>query len=117
MASVQTRAYEGRYLKLTVTQTKGTSEQNYSTINWKLESIGGKDPKYTIYNYGVWIDGTQRYDGTNGPKTRYWDEGGFPAAKGSVSGSFIKNHNADGSVGNISFTLKGYMLDGLLVKR
>ena len=54
MASVQTRAYEGRYLKLTVTQTKGTSEQNYSTINWKLESIGGKDPKYTIYNYGVW---------------------------------------------------------------
>ena len=107
MASVQTRAYEGRYLKLTVTQTKGTSEQNYSTINWKLESIGGTDPKYTIYNYGVWIDGTQRYDGTNGPKTRYWDEGGFPAAKGSVSGSFIKNHNPDGSVGNISFTLKG----------
>ena len=29
MASVSTKSYEGRYLKLTVTQTKGTSEQNY----------------------------------------------------------------------------------------
>ena len=51
MASVQTSSYEGRYLKLTVTQTKGTSEQNYSTINWTLESIGGIDKYYNIYNY------------------------------------------------------------------
>ena len=27
MASVQTSSYEGRYLKLTVTQKKGTSQQ------------------------------------------------------------------------------------------
>ena len=107
MASVSTKSYEGRYLKLTVTQTKGTSEQNYSTINWKLESIGGSSTYYTIYNYGVWIDGVQRYDGTSGTKTKYWDSKKFPAAKGSVSGSFIKRHNADGSVGNVRFTLKG----------
>ena len=50
MASVQTSSYDGRYLKLTVTQTKGTSEQNYSTINWTLESIGGIDKYYTIFN-------------------------------------------------------------------
>ena len=107
MASVQTSSYEGRYLKLTVTQTKGTSEQNYSTISWRLESIGGIDDYYTIYNYGVWIDGVQRYDGTSGVKTSYWDDYKFPSAKGSTSGSFIKYHNADGSVENISFTLKG----------
>lgn len=106
MASVQTSSFEGRYLKLTVTQTKGTSEQNYSTINWTLESIGGIDKYYTIFNYGVWIDGTQRYDGS-GLKTKNWDTTEFPAAKGSVSGSFIKYHNADGSVGNISFSLYG----------
>lgn len=106
MASVQTSSYEGRYLKLTVTQTKGTSEQNYSTINWTLESIGGIDKYYNIYNYGVWIDGTQRYDGS-GLKTKIWDSKEFPAAKGSTSGSFIKYHNADGSVGNISFSLYG----------
>lgn len=69
MASVQTSSFEGRYLKLTVTQTKGTSEQNYSTINWTLESIGGIEKYYTIFNYGVWIDGTQRYDGS-GLKTK-----------------------------------------------
>jgi len=107
MASVQTSSYEGRYLKLTVTQTKGTSEQNYSTINWTLESIGGSVNYYTIYKYGVWIDGEQRYDGTSGVKTKNWDSYAFPAAKGSVSGSFIKYHNSDGSVGNIGFTLKG----------
>ena len=107
MASVSTKSYEGRYLKLTVTQTKGTSDQNYSTINWKLESIGGSSTYYTIYNYGVWVDGAQRYDGTSGTKTKYWDSKKFPAAKGSVSGSFIKRHNADGSVGNVRFTLKG----------
>ena len=107
MASVQTSSYEGRYLKLTVTQTKGTSEQNYSTINWTLESIGGAVNYYSIFNYGVWIDGMQRYDGTSGTKTKNWDSYQFPAAKGSVSGSFIKYHNADGSVGNIGFTLKG----------
>ena len=107
MASVQTSSYEGRYLKLTVTQTKGTSEQNYSTINWTLESIGGNDNYYTIFNYGVWIDGVQRYDGSSGTKTKNWDSYAFPAAKGSVSGSFIKYHNSDGSVGNIGFTLKG----------
>ena len=106
MASVQTSSFEGRYLKLTVTQTKGTSEQNYSTINWTLESIGGIDKYYNIYNYGVWIDGTQRYDGS-GLKTKIWDTMEFPAAKGSISGSFIKYHNADGSVGNISFSLYG----------
>ena len=49
MASVQTSSHDGRYLKLTVTQTKGTSEQNYSTINWTLESIGGSVNYYTIY--------------------------------------------------------------------
>ena len=106
MASVQTSSYGGRYLKLTVTQKKGTSEQNYSTINWTLESIGGSVNYYTIYNYGVWIDGTQRYDGS-GLKTKDWTSEEFPAAKGSTSGSFIKYHNADGSVGNISFSLYG----------
>ena len=106
MASVQTSSHDGRYLKLTVTQKKGTSEQNYSTINWTLESIGGIDKYYNIYNYGVWIDGTQRYDGS-GLKTKNWDSYAFPAAKGSTSGSFIKYHNADGSVGDISFSLYG----------
>lgn len=106
MASVQTSSYQGRYLKLTVTQKKGSSEQNYSTINWTLESIGGTDKYYTIFNYGVWIDETQRYDGS-GLKTKNWDTKKFPAAKGSISGSFIKYHNADGSVNDISFTLYG----------
>lgn len=106
MASVQTSSYKGRYLKLTVTQTKGTSEQNYSNINWTLESIGGIDKYYTISNYGVWIDGIQRYDGS-GLKTKGWNTKEFPAAKGSISGSFIKYHNADGSVGDIPFSLYG----------
>ena len=105
MASVQTSSYEGRYLKLTVTATPGTSSQNYSTIYWVIESIGGIESNYTISNYKVVVDGVTR-DGDG--STVYWDDYVFPATKGSKGGSFTVQHNSDGTPPrDISFALHG----------
>ena len=102
-ASVQTTKYEGRYLKLTVTETATSIENNTSTITWLFESIGGESAYYTIYNWSVKVAGQQIYETT----TTNWSSEKFPAKKGSKSGTLTINHKADGTADPVSFTLTG----------
>lgn len=103
MASVQTPSYGGRYLKLTVVEERTNISDNTSTIRWTLESIGGSSDYYTIYNWGVWINGQEIY----GQQTTSWNSYAFPASKGSRTGTITIKHNDDGSHGAIGFTLRG----------
>lgn len=84
--------YQGRYLKLSCSQTTDVAT-NKSTINWTLESIGGESSYYTTEATTVIIAGTQVYY----CKKMEWDTRKFPAGKGSVSGSLVVDHNTDGS--------------------
>lgn len=103
MASVQTSSFEGRYLKLTVVEESWSIENNTSTIRWTLESIGGEVNYYSIFNWGVWVNGQTIYN----TQTTSWDSRTFPAAKGSRTGTITVQHNNDGTAGNVGFTLKG----------
>lgn len=103
MASVQTGSYDGRYLKLTVWEESTNIANNTSTVKWKLESIGGSVNYYTIYNWGVWVHGQEKY----GTQTTNWNSYNFPAAKGSREGSITVTHNNDGTASAVGFTLKG----------
>lgn len=103
MASVQTSSYDGRYLKLTVYEESYSIANNTSTVRWTLESIGGSVKYYTIYNWGVWVNGQQIY----GTQTTNWNSYNFPAKTGSATGTITVNHNADGSAGNVGFQLNG----------
>ena len=106
-ASVQSAKYDGRYLKLTLTETETSIENNTSTIYWKFESIGGSSSYYTIYNYGVYINGSQVYDGTSGDKTKNYSNHSLPVTKGSKDGYVTITHNADGTASDVSFSLHG----------
>ncbi len=103
MASVQTSSYDGRYLKLTVVEESYSIANNTSTVRWTLESIGGNVNYYTIYNWGVWVNGQQKY----GTQTTYWNSYNFPAKTGSVTGTITVAHNADGTAENVGFQLNG----------
>lgn len=103
MASVQTSSYDGRYLKLTVVEESTSVANNTSTLRWTLESVGGSTNYYTIYNWGVWVNGQQIY----GTQTTGWSSYAFPAAKGSTTGTITVGHKDDGTANAVSFTLKG----------
>ena len=103
MASVQTGSYDGRYLKLSVWESQVDTANNRSLVSWQLESIGGSHNYYSIYQWGVWVGGNEIYGTQNTAYTTH----AFPAATGSTSGSFWVGHNADGTAGNVYFTLAG----------
>lgn len=103
MASVQTSAYSGRYLKLTVIEDSTSIPNNTSTVKWTLESIGGSSNYYTIYNCKVVVNGTTVYN----PGTVRYETHNFPAAKGSKSGTITVKHRTDGTASAISFALHG----------
>lgn len=103
MASVQTASYDGRYLKLTVVEESTSIENNSSTLRWTLESIGGVQAWYTIYNWGVTIGDQVIYP----IQTTGYSTGKFPASKGSRTGTVNIIHNADGTAPDVSFTLNG----------
>lgn len=89
--SLSSNSYQGRYLKLTCTQTKDTAT-NKSTINWTLTSTGGTSSYYSTGATTVKINGTTVYS-----KSRVsWDAKVFPAATGSVSGTLTVSHNTNG---------------------
>lgn len=103
MASVQTSSYDGRYLKLTVIEESYSILNNTSTIRWTLESIGGSSNYYSIYQWGVTINGQIIYATQN----TEWSTQKFPAKKGSSTGTIIIQHNPDGTAPDVEFTLKG----------
>lgn len=87
-----TGTYQGRYMQLSCTQTIDIAT-NKSTINWTLSSIGGSSPNYSTGPTSVIINGVQVYYRSRAE----FDTGTFPAAKGSVSGTTVIDHNTDGS--------------------
>lgn len=89
---IQSEAYDGRYMKLTCTQTRDVVN-NKSTINWILTSTGGDDNYYSTGPTTVTINGEQVYYKA---RVKYTAQT-FPAAKGSVSGSIDVPHNTDGT--------------------
>lgn len=91
----------GRHMYVTCSQTKGTSSENRSTVNWTLVSTGGGTTYFDTGPTNLWIDGVNRYS----LGRVYWSSGSFPAASGSVSGSFVKYHNTDGSVPGMEVSL------------
>lgn len=103
MASVQTASYGGRYLRLSVWESQVDVVNNRSLVSWKLESLDGSHDYYSVYQWGVWVGGNTIYEVQN---TLYSSQA-FPAARGSTEGSFWVGHNADGSAGNVNFTLSG----------
>lgn len=103
MASVQTSSYDGRYLKLTVIEESYSISNNTSTIRWTLESIGGNSNYYSIYQWGVTINGQIIYATQN----TEWSTYKFPAKKGSSTGTIVIQHNPDGTAPDVTFTLKG----------
>lgn len=103
MARVQTTAYDGRYLSLTVVEESTSIENNTSTLRWTLESIGGNVPRYTIYNWSVTINGQVIYP----RQTTSYNTGVFPASKGSRTGTITVVHNEDGTAPDVEFTLTG----------
>lgn len=92
MATYKSNTYDGRYLQLTITETTD-AKTNKSTLNWKLESIGGSSSYYTIAATTVQINGITVYSKAQ----TSWSTQTFPAAKGSTSGSITVDHNTDGS--------------------
>jgi hypothetical protein len=87
--TLQSKSYDGRYMKLTCSQTINIAN-NQSTISWKLETIGGNSNYYYTGPTTLTIAGTQCY---------YRKRTGaheFPAAKGSTSGTITINHGTDG---------------------
>ena len=106
-ASVQTASHDGRYLKLTVIEESYSIVDNSSTVKWTLESKGGSSSYYSIYNYGVYVNGSQVYDGTSGLKTKNYSNHSFPVTKGSTSNTITITHKPDGSADPVSFSLYG----------
>lgn len=103
MASVQSNAHDGRYLKLTVKEADVNVAGNYSIVSWKFESLGGNSNYYDIYNWGVKVNNETIYD----TQTTYWSSKIFPAAKGSREDTIKVYHKEDGSADPVPFELKG----------
>lgn len=90
--SLNSKAYEGRYLHLSCVQVPNV-EKNTSTISWTLQVLGGSAPCYSTGPTTVVI-GTQQVCAY--PRKSYTTSE-FPAAAGSVSGVITVSHNDDGS--------------------
>ena len=104
MASIQTTAYSGRYLKLTVLEESYSIPNNTSTVRWTLESLGGGTASMSVYNCRAYVNGVLvvDYGALFG-----WDKNVFPARTGSTTGTLNITHNADGTYPAVSFNLHG----------
>ena len=112
-ASVQSDSFEGRYLKLTVTEESTSIANNTSTVKWTLESIGGSSNYYTISNCYVSMTYAKNSADTTVTEnvvwygTVLWNEYRFPATTGSVSGTITVKHKNNGTALPVNFTLHG----------
>ena len=98
----------GRHIYATCSQTKGSSSENKSTINWTLTAAGAGSTCYDTGPTSLDIAGANRYW-----KARTsWSSFAFPAKAGSTSGSFTINHNVDGSIGGINVTVSSAIYTG-----
>lgn len=98
----------GRYMYASCSQTKGTSSENSSTINWTITTAGDSGTNYDTGATYLWIGGVERYY-----KARTsWSSNAFPAKAGSHSGSYTLAHNNDGTVAAQEVKLKTAIFTG-----
>lgn len=94
--SLTSSSYDGRYMRLSCSQSKNVAS-NRSTITWILTVTGGSDKYYSTGPTTVTINGTNVYYCAR----KDWTTKTFPAATGSVSGTITVDHNqyGDASIG------------------
>lgn len=96
-------SYGPRTMSVSCSQTTNGSSANTSTINWTL-STQGTSSDATLFDTGptsLDIAGVNRY----WKERVLWSSYAFPAAVGSVSGSFTLSHKDDGSIDPITVSL------------
>lgn len=109
MATFTSNNQSGRYLQLTITETVNTPG-NTSTLNWTLTSAGGASAYYTIGKTTIVISGQTVYEKAQTD----WEDRVFPAAKGSVSGSLVVQHDVNGKKTiEVSFKTRVYIFEPL----
>ena len=98
----------GRYMYASCSQTKGSSSENSSTINWTITTAGDSGTNYDTGATYLWIGGVERYY-----KARTsWSSNAFPSKAGSTSGSYTLPHNNDGTVAAQEVKLKTAIYTG-----
>ena len=96
-------SYGPRTMSVSCSQTTNGSSANTSTINWTL-STQGTSSDASLFDTGptsLDIAGANRY----WKERVLWSSYAFPAAVGSVSGSFTLSHKDDGSIDPITVSL------------
>lgn len=101
-------SYNGRTMTLYCEQIKNV-ETNKSTIKWTLTTTGGKSSYYSTGPTTVKINGTQVYYCAR----KSHSSEAFPAAKGSVSGTIVVDHDTYGDA-SISVSLSTAIYHGEL---
>lgn len=90
--TLKTDAYQGRYMQVSLSQTKKISE-NLSEVKYVISSIGGESNYYGTGPTTVTVGGVPIYH----RERVNWDAKVFPAAKGSVEGTIKIEHEAEGN--------------------
>lgn len=90
--TIESSKYDERYIYVECTQTTDI-ESNTSKIDWTLTVKGGSDPYYSTGPTTLIIGGEQVYY----CKRKSYKTHDFPTGKGSINGSIIVAHDADGS--------------------
>lgn len=96
--SLQSKAYQGRYMKLTCTSSQDIAN-NKTNISWKLESIGGSSGHYAticrVY-FSWYVNGTKNETCVYSIDKGYTYDA-FPVTKGSTTGNISVPMDNDGN--------------------
>lgn len=90
--TLQTDAFQGRYMQVSLSQTKNIAE-NYSLVDFNISSIGGESNYYATGPTTVTVGGVEIYHS----ERVGWETKKFPAAKGSTEGSMRIDHDSNGN--------------------
>lgn len=105
---IESQKYSGRYMYLSCTQTKDI-KTNTSTINWTLTVTGGSVNYYATGPTTVKINNeTVYYKAKTNASSQQ-----FPAAKGSISGSIVVEHDTNGNA-TIPVSIRTNIYTGVL---
>lgn len=90
-----------RWMNASASQTRGSSSQNYSTIDWSI-TVGGSATYWCDTGpTSLWVGSERVYY----LDRVLWSYGAFPVRPGTQTGSTRVYHNTDGSVSNLTISL------------
>jgi len=94
--TIDTAKSNGKYLRLTVTESSYSTRNNTSVVTWTLQSLSDyseQEVNHSVSAVTVTINGTQvYYKGYTAASSN-----AFPAKNGSVSGTLTVSHNSNGA--------------------